>query len=158
MLQLYHSGAWKFLEKCSNFIFGILYPPWWLLQWDLLNSLKLSDAFMHWTNQHWFRQWLVVEQLAPSHYLNQCWDIINRTLRNKLQWNFNQNSYIFIQENAFENAVWKMAAILFQPHCVKTKSMISCTVWLSEVYAGIILCVCPANERWSYNVTSSLIG
>ena len=24
----------------------------------------------------------------------------------------------FIQENAFENVVWKMAAILFQPQCV----------------------------------------
>ena len=25
-----------------------------------------------------------------------------------LQWNVNQKSYIFIQENAFENVVWKM--------------------------------------------------
>ena len=23
---------------------------------------------------------------------------------------------------------------------------------------GIILCMCPANERWRYDVTSSLIG
>ena len=37
-------------------------------------------------------------------------DIVNRTLRNKLQWNFNSN--IFIQENAFENVVWEMVAIL----------------------------------------------
>ena len=29
-----------------------------------------------------------------------------------LQWKFNQNSTIFIQENAFENVVCKMAAIL----------------------------------------------
>ena len=29
----------------------------------------------------------------------------------KLQWNFNRNSYIFIQENASEYVVWKMAAI-----------------------------------------------
>ena len=35
---------------------------------------------------------------APSHYLNRCWNIVNWTLRNKLQWNFSQNSYIFIQE------------------------------------------------------------
>ena len=33
------------------------------------------------------------------------------TLGNKLQWNFNWNSNIFIQENAFENVIWKMAAI-----------------------------------------------
>ena len=49
----------------------------------------------------------------------QCWNIVNWTLRNKLQWNFNRNSYIFIQENAFENVVWKMAAILSRPQCVK---------------------------------------
>ena len=47
----------------------------------------------------------------PNHYLNQCWNIINWNLRNKLQWNFNRNSYNFIHENAFENVVWKMAAI-----------------------------------------------
>ena len=27
---------------------------------------------------------------APSHYLNQCWNIVDWTLRNKLQWNFNK--------------------------------------------------------------------
>ena len=37
---------------------------------------------------------------------------------NKLQWNFDQNSYIFIQENAFEN-VWKIVAIFSWPQCVK---------------------------------------
>ena len=41
------------------------------------------------------------------------------TLRNKLQWNINRNSYIFIQENAFENVVWKMAAIFSRPQWVK---------------------------------------
>ena len=56
--------------------------------------------------------------LAPSHYQKQWWNIVNWTLRNKLQWNFNRNSYIFIQENAFENVVWKMAAILSRPQCV----------------------------------------
>ena len=34
------------------------------------------------------------------------------TLQDKLQWNFNRNSYIFIQENAFENA-WK-----WWPFCI----------------------------------------
>ena len=45
-----------------------------------------------------------------------------RTIRNKLQWDFNRNLYIFVQENAFENVVWKMAAILSRPQCVKTFS------------------------------------
>ena len=49
--------------------------------------------------------------MAPSHYLNQCWNVVNWTLGNKLQWNFNRNSNIFIQENAFENVVCEMASI-----------------------------------------------
>ena len=88
------------------------------------NSLRPSDAHMRQqTNQHWFRQWLVAWP-APSHYLNQCWNIVNLTLRNKLQWKFNRYSYIFNQKNAFENVVWKMAAILSRPQCVKVL-----TIW-----------------------------
>ena len=37
-----------------------------------------------------------------SHYLNQCWNIVNWTLRNKFQGNFNRQSKIFIQENALK--------------------------------------------------------
>ena len=46
-------------------------------------------------------------------------DIVNLTLKNKLQWNFNRNSYIFIQWNTFENFVCKMAAILSRLQCDK---------------------------------------
>ena len=67
---------------------------------------------------HWFRQWLVAWSV-PSHYLNQCWSIVNWTLRNKLQSNINQMSCIFIQKSAFDN-VRKMAAILVRPQCVNT--------------------------------------
>ena len=82
-------------------------------------SLRLSDAYMHQeTNHHWFRQWLVA-WLVPSHYLNQCWNIVNWTLENKLQWHLNPNLHIFIQENAFEDVVWKIAAILSCPQCLK---------------------------------------
>ena len=49
---------------------------------------------------------------APSHYLHQCWNIVNWTIRNKILWNFNQNTKLFIHENAFENIVCQMAAIL----------------------------------------------
>ena len=59
---------------------------------------------------------------AASHYLNQCWNIVKWTPGNNIQWNFDQNSYIFIQWNAFENVVWKMAAILSRPQCVDEKA------------------------------------
>ena len=63
--------------------------------------------------------------LVPSYYLNKCWNIVNWTLGNKFQWNINRNLYIFIQENAFKNVVWKMAVILFRPQCVKVLNSIS---------------------------------
>ena len=43
---------------------------------------------------------------APSHYLNQCWLIVNRTLGNTFQGNSNRNSIIFIlKKNTLENVV-----------------------------------------------------
>ena len=63
------------------------------------------------SGQHWFRQWPVAYS-APSHYVKQCWDIVKLTLRNKLKWNFNQNTKLFIHENASECIVYEMAAIL----------------------------------------------
>ena len=55
---------------------------------------------------------------AQSHYLNQCWNVANWTLRDKFLWNLNRNLYIFGQENTSEN-VGEMAAILSRPQCVK---------------------------------------
>ena len=54
----------------------------------------------------------------PRHYLKQYWNIVNSNLTSKLQWNLKHNSYIFIQENAFENAIFHRAAILSRPQCV----------------------------------------
>ena len=53
-----------------------------------------------------------------SHYLKQCWIMINWTLRNKLQWHFNTNSNIFIKENPFQKVVWKITSILSRPQCI----------------------------------------
>ena len=41
------------------------------------------------------------------------------TPENEIQWNFNRNLSIFIQGNAFQDVVWKMAASLSRPQCVK---------------------------------------
>ena len=38
---------------------------------------------------------------------------------NKHQWNPNRNVYVFIQENALENVIWKLGAIVCRPQCVK---------------------------------------
>ena len=59
--------------------------------------------------QHWFRWWIVA-YAEQSHYLYQVWFIVNYTIRNKLQWNFNQNTNLFIHENASKNIVWETVA------------------------------------------------
>ena len=48
--------------------------------------------------------------------------IVNWTLRNKFQWYLNSNSYNSIQENAIEDVICEMTAILSQPQCVKSES------------------------------------
>ena len=53
-------------------------------------------------------------------YLNQCWNFVYWTLGNKFQRKLNPNSYIFKQENAFENVVWERAAILARSQCVNS--------------------------------------
>ena len=70
--------------------------------------------------RHWWHCKLLKWQLKvlPVVQIMACWlasakplskpmlEIVNWTLTNELQRNFNWNSYIFIQENAFENAKW----------------------------------------------------
>ena len=58
-------------------------------------------------------------QKMASYYLNQYWVIVIWTLRNKLQWSCNQNTKIFVHENASENIACEMAAILSKGKCVK---------------------------------------
>ena len=72
-----------------------------------LNVLSLTDAHMpQWTGTSLVHVTWPVACLAPSHYMYQWWLIVNLILMNRLQWNFNQNLHIFLQENAFKN-VWK---------------------------------------------------
>ena len=99
---------------------------------------------------------MIVTWSATSHYLNQCWNIVNWTPRNKLQWNFNRNSYIFIQENPFENVVWKMAAMLSRSQCVKMNSTKSRQgrVQMHGLYSlrGIhLILISRSNDNWSYD-------
>ena len=69
----------------------------------------------------------------PSHYLNQCWVNVNWSLRNKLQWNLNQNKKLFIQENAFEIIVCQNGSHVVQGEVSYTLCIHECshTVWVS---------------------------
>ena len=59
--------------------------------------------------------------LSPSRHQAIIWTnagiLLIRPLGTNL-WNINRNSYIFIQENAFQKVVWEMAAILSRLQCV----------------------------------------
>ena len=70
----------------------------------------------------------------PSNYLNQCRNIVDWILGNKHQWNLTRKLCICIQENAFENVVWKMAAILSRPQCVNSLSESKQKVCILEGY------------------------
>ena len=68
--------------------------------------------------QHWHRQWLAACS-APSHYLNQCWFELKWTLRK-----FESNTWHFIHENALDNVVCEMVAILSRRRWVKLESSV----------------------------------
>ena len=91
-------------------------PSWplsLLTHWGRVTHIYVSKQ-----GHHRSRKWLVAWS-APSHHLNRWRNIVNWALTNKNQWNRKQNSCIFIQENVFENVVWKMATILSRTQCVK---------------------------------------
>ena len=88
-----------------------------ITHWSRVTHMCVSSLTIIGSDNGLSPVWLVACP-APSHYLNQCWIIVNWTIGNKFQWNLNRNWYIFSQENAFQNVVWKMAAILSRPHCV----------------------------------------
>ena len=106
--------------------------------------------------------------LLPSYYMNQCWKIVNWTLRNKLQWNLNQNSYIFIQENAFENFVWQMVAISNNSMCEGNYLAVAVTSPCLLICIGeqdgwhfedsILKYICVALNIYIYRYHTSLSG
>ena len=64
---------------------------------------------------------------------------------NKFQWNFKRNSYVFIQENAFENVIWEMATTLSRLQWVKRPRVhwrcLGLARWGLSVVENIVLCV-----------------
>ena len=73
-----------------------------------------------------------------------------------------KTTYIFIPENAFENAVCEMADILSRPQCAKFVDFRYISVYIHNdagmEYNELILGLRPADERCRYQVTPSLIG
>ena len=84
-------------------------PPWVSSCW-WVNSSPPSAAYMcQWIGAALFQ--IMACRLIGAKPLSKpmlgYW-----TLRNKPQWNFNQNTKLFIHKNAFEITIWELAAML----------------------------------------------
>ena len=101
-----------------------------MLTW--LNHLPLvAHICVYELGQHWFRSWLVAYS-APSCYLIQWWVFVKWTLRNKFQWNFNQNTNLLVYDVVPENVVCETAAILSRVAWIK-KAVIGSNNGLSPI-------------------------
>ena len=99
---------------------------------------------------HWRRvKHISVSNLTiiGSDYLNQCCNGVNWTPGSKLQWNLDCNIYILIRENAFQNVVWKTAAILSLPQCVNS-------LWPSHALRGLR----TLGKHWINNCVLPFVG
>ena len=124
------SKHWCTLQWCASRGWFIAHENWTSCQWTtykmssklsiLIHLLLVPRICVNELGQHWLSKCLIARSAPLSYYLTQCWLVAKWTLRNTFQWKFNRNWYIFIQENAFEYVVWKMAAILSRPQCIKT--------------------------------------
>ena len=74
----------------------------------------------------------------PSHYLNQYLFIVSWTFRNKLQYNYNQNTKLFIHENASEKSVCEIAAMLSRGRWVELTHE---TLFDCDSHSHSILCL-----------------
>ena len=94
------------VSKTEDFLMGLLVMARQSIRLPLVPHICIGEMC-----QHCFRKWRAACS-APSHYPNQSWVIINWTLWNKIWWNLNRNKKMFILENASENVVCEIAAIL----------------------------------------------
>ena len=95
----------------------------------------------------------------------QCWVIVNWTLRNKLQWSFNPNIKLLIQENVPENIVCEMAAILSRFQCVKECALYitvcnvaSILVWTRAHFVNDVLLVIQMRLHYSDVIMTTIVS
>ena len=92
---------------------------------ESLNSLGPGDPYMHHGAGSSLFQVMSCCLSAPSHYLHQCWLVVNGTLRNKVQWSFNPKLNIIIDEIVF----WRCRRPKWRPSCLSLNvlNIWSCT-------------------------------
>ena len=106
--------------------------------------------------QHWFRSPVQCQAITSIYAVLLSVRHLETHLRENL---------IEIQTFAWKKMYLKMLSTVYQP-CCSSLNMFGESWWWSimkgtlllVIYSGIILCMCPANERQCYIVTSPLIG
>ena len=92
---------------------------------SLLNSLWPTDAIL----RRRTRLLLIVEVMACRLFgtgpLSE--SMLIYLNKHKLQGNLDRNVMIFTEQNVFENAVWKIEAILFRPQCLRHSQRWHCS-------------------------------
>ena len=79
---------------------------------------------------------------APSHYLNQCWVMLNWTLRNKLQWNFNKSF-------SFTKMHLKISSAKWQPFCPRGDELsYTLSIKLIHVFPDVITTMSLCQSQW----------
>ena len=89
-----------------------------------------------------------------------------RSLKNKLQWNFNRNYSIFIQENVFESVVCEMSSISSRPQWVKYVCVCVCSMqcpWcggriLYHRHSDLLLCRGVLWLLWRVSLSDTTAG
>ena len=77
-----------------------------------INSSAPSTTYMRQWTKSALVQVMACHRFGANPLPEQCWLVANWILRNEFQWNMNPHAKLFIHENAFQNVVCEMAAIL----------------------------------------------
>ena len=129
----------------NNYIACICIIRLWLSHLPLVSHMRVRES-----GQYWFRQWLVAYS-APSHYLNQCWFIVNWTRRNKLQWKFNQNTKL-----SFTKKHMKISSAKWLPFCPRGDELIhllnTMTIDGTDMYMYMYICVSEMGSQHWFNL------
>ena len=95
---------------------------WFFHEWLSQNSMIFPWFFHFYKFQELFMKFsdfsMILKQIWISMIFQELWE---PCLWNKLQWNLNQNSFIFILEIAFQSVVCEMVSILSRPQSSNIK-------------------------------------
>ena len=119
---------------------------------ELLNTVTHSGRVTHITNPS-LVQVMLGAWSTPSHFMDQCWHIVNSTIRIKLQWNYNRNSSFFV----------KLHLKMSPAKCVEWEinmRQASLYRWVDftyNYYACTPILIHSTGDRWDYHFYVELI-